>query len=312
MPSGSSITFSGTVKPITFAANKTYGFAFFSTTAPTATPPPVAQTFVYYGSRKDGITVATETGTVEKTLAIPVQTFDLDDAGNVYASSHTSGGGPETLQLFPAGSVTASASYTPSIADYPFISVSGGGALVAVHNPSQKGVLVTDVWDAGVVGGAPSRSITTQVANNVGFVLAHDGTLYLPDRNGSGAPIFESSHRASRPHRERSPRRSFRLPSTETSHRITRQSGRTERSTSRNTRSDNRTRTSVSTSIRPVVPNALSRRRVTRRVRVPKASMWTPRATSSWSTIIAVRRRRRRAKAIPSPRSASSHRAVRC
>lgn len=187
-PSGVALTFSGTVKPITFKANQQYGFAVFSTVTAAATPPPAPQTLVYFGGAS-GITIATEAGSTVAQLAIPTQTFDLDDTGNIYSSYHTRGVPGVTIQKFAPGSTTVIATYTPSVVDQPFISVSGSGELVAPHLQSD-GTLLTDEWDPGA-SGAPSRTITTHTSPfTIAFVMRHDGTLYLPDRNAAGVPTY--------------------------------------------------------------------------------------------------------------------------
>lgn len=196
LPSGSDLTFSGTISPTTLIAGKTYGFAIFSGATPTATPPPAPQTLLYF-SDKTGLTIATETGSIVKKLNIPSQTFDIDDAGNVYANDPHHGGtapgvgGADFFAEYPAGSETPNAPYLPSTPRGFFTSVSGAGEVIAVHNVSNAGVLATDIWDPGVTG-APSRTITTNVPTGViSFVLTHDGTLYVPDRSSAGVPQFD-------------------------------------------------------------------------------------------------------------------------
>jgi hypothetical protein len=193
--SGATLTFSGTVSSVTFVAGKLYGFATFSTTTPSATPPPAPQTLLYFGDQT-ALTIATEAGSVVNTLAIPSQTFDLDDAGNIYASDPHHGGpspgmgGSELFAKFPAGTASASTVYTPSVASQFFASASGAGEVIAIHNVSQ-GVLTTDEWDPGA-GGPPSRTITTSVPTGIiSFVLTHDGSVYLPDRSATGVPQFD-------------------------------------------------------------------------------------------------------------------------
>ncbi len=197
---GLSLTFSGTVGSTTLVANALYGFAIFSTVTPSATPPPAPQTLLYFG---DGttLTIASESGTIETQLAIPNQSFDLDDAGNVYAANYyaavpSAPPSPIPLMLtkYPAGSATPSATYLPSKTDSgSFLSASGSGELASVYLPrggtDTSQALVADVWDPGVVG-APSRTLTTTTAADT-FVMTHDGTLYLPDTSPSGAPQYD-------------------------------------------------------------------------------------------------------------------------
>lgn len=195
-PSGNALAFSGTISATTLLANKQYGFAIFSGATPTTTPPPAPQTLLYFGDYA-GLTVAQTDGTIVKTLAIPSQTFDLDDVGNVYANDPHHGGpapgmgGSSFFAMYPAGSSTPNAPYVPSVARGFFVAASGAGEAIAVHNLSNAGVLTTDVWDPGVTG-APSRIITTNVpGGNSSFVLAHDGTIYLPDVSAAGVPQFD-------------------------------------------------------------------------------------------------------------------------
>ncbi|MBD5635182.1 MAG: hypothetical protein IAI49_11955 [Candidatus Eremiobacteraeota bacterium] len=98
--------------------------------------------------------------------------------------------------MYPAGSSTASATYTPSVATPAFIAASGAGEVAAIHFlngsvvGSGAGSLTTDVWDVGK-SGAPSRTLTTSAVNNTLFVMAHEGTLYLPDRSSAGVPQYD-------------------------------------------------------------------------------------------------------------------------
>ena len=187
--SGNSLTFSGTVSSFTLQAGKLYGFATFSEATLTATPPPAPQTLVYYGNGQ-GLTIATEAGTVQSTLAIPSDSFDLDDSGNVYAASYLNG--VSSLLMYPAGSSTSSITYQPTVADEMFVAVSGAGEVAAIHNVNSNGVLVTDVWDPGSTGGPPARTIMTNVPSGItNFGFTHDGTLYLPNNLAGSAPTYE-------------------------------------------------------------------------------------------------------------------------
>jgi hypothetical protein len=187
-PSGNNLTFTGTVSSFTLQAGKLYGFATFSTVTPTATPPPAPQTLVYFGD-DSGLTIMNEAGTVQSTLAIPSNSFDLDDSGNVYAFFNNNGS--PTLQMYPAGSATATVSYTPSILDNAFVAASGAGEVVAVHMVQQDGTLAADIWDPGK-SGTPSRTITTNVPTGItSFGFTHDGTLYMPNTPPSAAPEYE-------------------------------------------------------------------------------------------------------------------------
>ena len=185
-PSGSTLTFSGQVSSVTLSANKLYGFATFSTTSPSATPPPAPQTLLYFGN-ESGVTITTETGAAVGSLDIPNQVFDLDDAGNIYAF-FGSQSAPPTITKYPAGSATPSATYVPSQQVPAFVSASGAGELAAIYQPQGSG-LIADVWDPGVTG-APSRTLTTS-GSFLSFVMTHDGTLYLPDHAVSGAPQWD-------------------------------------------------------------------------------------------------------------------------
>jgi hypothetical protein len=195
-PSGNNVTFSGTVSSITLVANKLYGFAVFSTTTPSASPPPAPQTYLYFGNSST-LTIASTSGTVVNTLAIPSQSFDIDDAANVYAFDFNHGGtspgvgGTPLLAKFPAGSATPSATYAPSIGGRLFVSASGAGEVAAIHNNTSSGNLTTDVWDPGVTG-SPSRTyVTKDPSGAVSFAMTHDGTLYLPDLSSAGVPQYD-------------------------------------------------------------------------------------------------------------------------
>ena len=194
--SNNTLTFTGTTSSFTLVAGKLYGFAIFSVSAPAASPPPAPQTDLYFGDN-NGLNIADENGNVLKTLAIPSQTFDLDDAGNVYANYNHEGGtapnagGSPFFAEFPAGTTSPNAPYLPTANTGIFVSASGAGQAVAVHNPNSAGMLITDIWDPGVTG-APSRTITTNVPTGIGsFAQTHDGTLYLPDTSTAGAPQFD-------------------------------------------------------------------------------------------------------------------------
>jgi hypothetical protein len=189
--SGGNLTFSGTVSSVTLAANKLYGFAVFSSTAPSGTPPPAPQTLVYFGNDTT-LTIAAENGTVKSTLPIGSNSFDLDDAGNVYASLN--GGSPQ-LAMYPAGSASPAATYEPSVTANAFIAASGAGEVAAIYARNGNNVLsggqqTVDVWDPGKTG-TPSRTLTTLAGSNTVFAMTHDGTLYLPDQSGTGVPEYD-------------------------------------------------------------------------------------------------------------------------
>ncbi len=188
--SGGNLTFSGTISSTTLIANKLYGFAVFSSTAPSGTPPPAPQTLIYYGDDTT-LTIAKENGTVVNTLPIGSNSFDLDDAGNVYASL---GSGPAQLSRYPAGSASPSATYVPSNTNSAFIAASGSGEVAAVYARGSdvlaNGEQTTDVWDPGKTG-APSRTLTTLAGSNLLFAMTHDGTLYLPDQSAAGVPEYD-------------------------------------------------------------------------------------------------------------------------
>jgi hypothetical protein len=188
--SGGNLTFSGTISSVTLAANKLYGFAVFSSTSPSGTPPPAPQTLIYYGNDTT-LTIAKEDGTVVNTLPIGSNSFDLDDAGNVYASLN---GGTPQLAMYPAGSASPSATYIPSVSDDAFIATSGSGEVAAIYsrggNIFANGEQTTDVWDPGKTG-TPSRTLTTLAGSNTLFGMTHDGTLYLPDQSASGVPEYD-------------------------------------------------------------------------------------------------------------------------
>jgi hypothetical protein len=190
-PSGTSLTFSGTTSPVTLVANKLYGFAIFSSASPSGTPPPAPATSIYYGDDTT-LTIATESGTVLKTLPIGSNSFDLDDAGNVYASLN--GGSPQ-LAMYPAGSASPAATYSPSTPAPAFIAASGAGEVAAIYARSEGDILANgpqtaDVWDPGK-SGPPSRTLTTLAGSNTLFALTHDGTLYLPDQSPTGVPEYD-------------------------------------------------------------------------------------------------------------------------
>jgi hypothetical protein len=189
--SGANLTFTGTTGAITLQANKLYGFAIFSTVSPSGTPPAAPQTLLYIGN-KSGVTIMTASGTVVTTLNIPNSYFDLDDAGNIYVSNAVSGI-QKSLAMYPAGSTTAAATYTPSSGNLgPLVILASGAGEVAAADFSQgNGVQTVDVWDPGK-SGSPSRTLTTKTNETTpGFILAHDGTLYIPDTAPNGAPQFD-------------------------------------------------------------------------------------------------------------------------
>jgi sugar lactone lactonase YvrE len=195
-PSGQNLTFSGTTSSVTLQANKLYGFATFSGVTPSATPPPAPVTLLYYGN-DSGITIATEAGVQQASLPIPSQSFDLDDSGNVYAFDHNHGGsesaktGSPQLALFPAGSSTATATYTLSLPDYVFVSASGAGEVAAIHNVNSAGNITADIWDPGATG-TPSRTVSLpDPSGAVSFAMTHDGTLYLFGTSAAGVPQFD-------------------------------------------------------------------------------------------------------------------------
>jgi hypothetical protein len=190
VPSGNSLTFSGPVNPVTLVANHQYGFATFTGVLPSATPPPTPQTLLYFGNNNSGLTIATQAGAIVSTLAIPNQSFDLDDAGNVYAFNHN---GTPSLAKYAPGSISPATTYTPSLPNRAIVTASGAGELAAVHYLNGSGILTTDVWDTGK-SGTPSRILMTMVTGNgtgFAFVMTHDGTLYLPDHSSTGQPRFD-------------------------------------------------------------------------------------------------------------------------
>jgi sugar lactone lactonase YvrE len=194
-PSGSNLTFSGTISSLTLAANKVYGFAVFSTVSPTGTPPPTPQTLIYFGNDTT-LSIAAESGAIQTTLPIGSNSFDLDDAGNVYAELNPTGSGNASLAMYPAGSASPAATYIPSVAgEGAFISASGNGEVAAVYSRNGNNVLssgqqTTDVWDPGKTG-TPSRTLVTQAGSNLLFAMTHDGTLYLPSSSGTGVPEYD-------------------------------------------------------------------------------------------------------------------------
>jgi hypothetical protein len=160
-------------------------------TSATPQPSPSSSTLLYLGTTA-GITVLKADGTLKSFLPIPVDSFDLDDAGNIYALYYNQN---NTLVLakYPAGTATAGATYTPSGPGAVQIAVSGAGEVVVVRSgggiPSP---FTMDIWDPGT-SGAPSRSFTTapDPAFNWALYVAHDGTIYLSDHSVAGVPQFD-------------------------------------------------------------------------------------------------------------------------
>ncbi len=202
-----SLTFTGAVGSTTLQTNKLYAFAIF-TVAAGATPPPAATTIAYLGQGTAGILEVNAAGVSPTTLPFTADSFGLDDAGNVYdlataptATPPPAGAAqptpaPPILAKYPAGSTTASVSYTPSNPYGGLLESSGTGAFMVIGYgpnpapsaaPSQANAEYIDVWDAGSTGGAPSRSFILPTNGLYFFgVMGHDGTIYAPLTNSDG------------------------------------------------------------------------------------------------------------------------------
>lgn len=197
-PNGTSLTFSGTIGSFAFDSGKLYGFAIFTMSSPSATPPPASsQTLAYLSNlnTENQILEETASGTVVATLNMNSSDVALDDAANVYdlyeppapspapSASAIPTAPPATLAEYPAGSATAAKSYSPSVPNSTyFVAASGAGELVdaAMGNGTNS----FDVWDPGQ-SGAPSRTITAK-QNVIAFAMGHDGTLYIPAISSTG------------------------------------------------------------------------------------------------------------------------------
>jgi hypothetical protein len=211
---GLTLAFSGTAPSFSLQANELYGFAIFALAVPTATPPPAAQTLAYVPSQHTGvISEVNAAGVVATALPILAGDLGLDDSGNIYTLAYPSAAPsvdpsaspvpspspiPPTINFYAAGSSTATKSYTPSSTLDEFIVTAGTGAVAAftasyfdptnlVTNVSQS----TDVWDAGSTGGTPSRTIVNSTAGTPFGIMAHDGTLYLPQINANGTFAYD-------------------------------------------------------------------------------------------------------------------------
>jgi hypothetical protein len=202
-----SLTFTGTVGSTTLQANDLYAFAIF-TTATGSTPPPAAPTLAYLGQGTAGLVEVNSQGTIENTLPFTVDSFGLDDSGNVYTAANAptpapvaSGQAeptpaPPIVSKYPAGSTTASLTYTPSNSYGGQLVGSGTGAFMVIGEgpnpaanpgPSQAYAEFIDVWDAGSTGGAPSRTLILPASGLYFFgVMGHDGTIYAPQTNADG------------------------------------------------------------------------------------------------------------------------------
>jgi len=191
------LTFSGTTGSVTLLANKLYGFATFSSVVPTSTPPPAPQTLVYFGN-DTGLSIAAESGTIQNSLAIPSQSFDLDDAGNIYAFDFK----PRAVRAQVKAARRCLRGIRPEAPHGRSDRINRSrpigcssrrpraGEVAAVHLLNGNGILTTDVWDPGATG-APSRTLLTKQNTTSPFAMTHDRTLYLPDVSSAGVPQFD-------------------------------------------------------------------------------------------------------------------------
>ncbi|HEY1728797.1 MAG TPA: hypothetical protein VGG22_10515 [Candidatus Baltobacteraceae bacterium] len=203
---GASLTFSGTVGSFTLQQGEAYGFCVFSVSGSSTPPPSTNQTVAYLSQGTAGILVYTTGGTLQQTININSSDVGLDDSGNMYNNYVPPSPGPSTtippsvIQKFPAGSTTASATFTESAPTNPnvspngcgvatcFLSTSGAGEMAGVYytnalNGTDQGNggfgIALDVWKSGSTGGTPAYTLAADQSGNFTFDVQHDGTIYL-------------------------------------------------------------------------------------------------------------------------------------
>jgi hypothetical protein len=222
---GTTLTFAGTLPSYTFTANSVYAIAVFSLTsgttpppaAPTAspsaspsptaspsaspTPTPVPTTLAYMSAGSKGIEVLSTTALLN-TIAVPASASELgmDDAGNMYVFTYSAG----TVAKYALNSSTNVATYTPSVSNTsPQQLFSSGAGEVVLLGLSYSGGgtsgnvtgTVADIWDAGHIGGAPSRTLIRPVNTNGNYIyggyLTHDGTFYWAYETASTGVAYD-------------------------------------------------------------------------------------------------------------------------
>ena len=208
---GLTLTFSGTVGSFTLQQGQAYGFCVFSVSGTSTPPPATNQEEAYLSQGTSGILVYNTSGTLVQTININSTDVGLDDTGNLYNNYIPPSPGPSTthppsvIQKFPAGSTTASATFTSTSstnvnnsgecgAAMCFLSTSGAGEMAGLYYTAPANMndgfgTALDVWKAGSTGGAPNFTITADQAQNFTFDVQHDGTIYL-SQNTNGVASY--------------------------------------------------------------------------------------------------------------------------
>jgi len=197
---GVTLTFSGTVSSFTLQQGAAYAFCIFSVSGSSTPPPSTNQEVAYLAQGTNGILVYNTSGTLVQTININSDGLGLDDSANIYNLVIASPA-PSVIQKFPAGSTTASVTFTGTAASNPsaateegFLATSGSGELSAgYYEPSPDGLgnfaVALDVWNAGSTGGAPNYTLTADQSGNFTFDVQHDGTIYF-SQNKNGIPSY--------------------------------------------------------------------------------------------------------------------------